>query len=518
MSKYFRDAHAAPDSDQRRELTAGSDTLSHESLRSLADASAAINSTLDLKTVLDNIAASAAKVMCAEAGSVLLHDKPRSKLVFVSASGERAEMVIGKEFDVELGIAGRVAATGRPEIVGDVQADQNFYRKMDEISKFKTRSMMAAPMTAENEVIGVVEVLNRVDGEFADGDLELLTVFANLAAISARNAKTHERLKQQHRDLCEQIRKGQKVIGDSKAIRDVITMCGRVAPSSASVLLLGETGTGKELFAKFIHRASPRCEEPFVAVNCAALTETLLESELFGHEKGAFTGAVSRQIGRFESADEGTIFLDEIGEIPLSTQVKLLRVLQEHTFERVGASSPVKCDVRIIAATNRDLRSEIAKGRFREDLFYRLNVFPIDLPPLRKRREDIPRLVDYFGAQSAEKMGLPAARLTTDASAVLLSYDWPGNVRELQNVMERAVILSHGEPIDVNDLPVEIAGDLSDSEAPQTEGTLWDFERSMIVKALKDADWNQSQAARSLGISRDNLRYRVKKYEIVRDV
>jgi transcriptional regulator with GAF, ATPase, and Fis domain len=253
-------------------------------------------------------------------------------------------------------------------------------------------------------------------------------------------------------------------------------------------------------------------------VHCAALTETLLESELFGHEKGAFTGAVSQQAGRFESAHGGTIFLDEIGEVPPATQVKLLRVLQEKAFERVGGATTVHCDVRVIAATNRDLKAEIANGNFREDLFYRLNVFPVILPPLRQRREDIPLLVEYFAAQAAEKMGQPSPRMTTDASAVLTTYDWPGNVRELQNVMERSAILSHGEPIDVNHLPVEIAGGMVPSnDGGSSGGSLWDFERSMIVKALKDAAWNQSKAARALGISRDNLRYRIKKYEILRE-
>ncbi len=494
-----------------------SSAFSHESLRLLAEASSVINSTLDLQTVLDRIAASASKVMQAEAGSVLVLDKHRSKLVFVSATGERSETVIGQEFDSDLGIAGRVTKTGQPEIVHDVQADQGFYRQMDTISHFKTRMLMAAPMIAESEVIGVVEVLNRVDGEFGESDLHLLMVFANLAAIATRNAQAHERLKQKHRELCDQVLRDQKIIGDSNAIREVIDLCNKVAPSSASVLLLGETGTGKELFAKYVHNASPRADEPFVPVHCAALTETLLESELFGHEKGAFTGAVSQQIGRFESADGGTVFLDEIGEIPLSTQVKLLRVLQDQTFERVGGMSTVQCDVRIVAATNRDLKAEIARGAFREDLFYRLNVFPVTLPPMRKRREDIPQLVDYFATQAAEKMGVPPPRLSTDASAVLMSYDWPGNVRELQNIMERAVILSHGEPIDINDLPVEIAGGITENDAPAGESSLWDFERTMIIKSLKDQGWNQTQAARALGISRDNLRYRVKKYRIKKD-
>jgi len=483
----------------------------------LAEASANINSTLDLKTVLDNIAESAAKVMNAEAGSVLIHDRPRSKLVFVSATGERSHMILGREFDANLGIAGRVTLTGRPEIVPDVQCDDAFYEGIDAISNFKTRTLIAAPMIVHKDVIGVVEVLNRIQGEFNESDLELLKLFANLAAIAARNAQTHERLNQQHRYLCDQLLRSEPIIGDSKATREVRMLCQRVAQSPTSVMLLGETGTGKELFAKYIHNNSPRADMPFVAVHCAAFAETLLESEIFGHEKGAFTGAVTQQVGRFELADGGTIFLDEIGEIPLSTQVKLLRVLQEQAFERVGGSTTIKCDVRIIAATHRNLKEQIARGEFREDLFYRLNVFPVTLPPLRKRAEDIPHLVEFFTTRAAERTGLRPPRMTPVARELLCQYGWPGNVRELQNVMERAVLMCNGETIDVGDLPVEISGGTQTAADPEQGSTLWGFERAMIVKALKEGKWNQSQAARALGISRDNLRYRIKKYSMSRD-
>jgi len=489
-------------------------SLSRESLTLLAEASAFINSTLDLKTVLDNIAESAAKVMGAEAGSVLIHDKPRAKLVFVSATGERSHLVLGREFDADLGIAGRVAATGKAEIVDDVATDRGFYHGIDEISNFKTRTLAAAPMIANREVIGVVEVLNRIEGEFNDGDLELLKVFANLAAIAARNAQTHERLNQHHQFLCEQVLKADQIIGESEAIKAVRALCDRVTGSSVSVLLLGETGTGKELFAKYIHNNSSRFDKPFVIVHCAALTETLLESEIFGHERGAFTGAVSQQAGRFELADGGTIFLDEIGEISPATQVKLLRVLQEQAFERVGGGTTIKCDVRVVAATHRNLKAQIAKGEFREDLFYRLNVFPVTLPALRERIDDIPRLAEYFVARAAGRSGMRPPAGSPATSAMLTRYAWPGNVRELQNIMERAVLMCDGQTIQICDLPVEISGGSADDVAPQREETLWGFERAMIVKALRDSNWNQSQAARQLGISRDNLRYRVKKYDI----
>lgn len=491
-------------------------SFSSESLSLLAEASAKINSTLDLKTVLDNIAESAAKVMNAQAASVLIHDKPRGKLVFVSATGERSHMILGREFDAQLGIAGQVASTGKATIVPDVHVDDAFYEGIDAISRFQTNALMAAPMIVDEEVIGVVEVLNRIDGAFTATDLELLKLFANLAAMAARNAQTHARLHQQHRLLRDEVLRGDQIIGESRAIRDVRALCDRVAPGPTSVLLLGETGTGKELFAKYVHNNSPRADKPFISVHCAAFVETLLESEIFGHEKGAFTGAVAQHVGRFELADGGTIFLDEIGEIPLSTQVKLLRVLQEQSFERVGGSTTITCDVRVIAATHRDLKKQIAAGVFRDDLFYRLNVFPITVPPVRQRTEDIPRLVEYITARAAERTGRRPPRISPAASEMLTRYAWPGNVRELQNVMERAVLMCDGETIDVGHLPVELTGGAGVNDDREQHGALRGFERTMIVKALNECNWNQSHAARMLGISRDNLRYRIKKYKIER--
>ncbi len=494
-------------------------SLSHESLRLLAEASAILNSSLDLRQVLDNIASSAAKVMNAEGGSVLLHDRQRSKLVFVSATGDRSHLVLGQEFDADLGIAGRVATTGVAEIVSDVQSDKGFYGGIDKISHTATQTLMAAPMIVEAEVIGVIEVLNRLEGEFTSSELELLQVFANLAAIAARNAQRHEKLKKKHKSLSDQVLRTDQIVGDSPAIREIKGLCDRVARSSASVLLLGETGTGKELFAKYIHTTSPRADEPFIAVHCAALSDTLLESELFGHEKGAFTGAIAQHAGRFESADGGTIFLDEIGEIPHATQVRLLRVLQEKQFERVGGTSTIKCDVRVIAATNRDLKAMIAEGSFREDLYYRLNVFPVTLPPMRKRAEDIPELAEYFVVRTSQNMSLSPPSISAAATAMLMRYAWPGNVREIQNTMERAVLMCDGNTIEAADLPVEVTGSSSvegGESAAGSDASLWDVERAMIVKALRDNKWNQSQAARHLGISRDNLRYRTKKYKIVK--
>ncbi|MBI5441145.1 MAG: sigma-54-dependent Fis family transcriptional regulator [Deltaproteobacteria bacterium] len=280
-----------------------------------------------------------------------------------------------------------------------------------------------------------------------------------------------------------------------------------VAPTAATVLLTGPSGTGKELVARLIHALSPRREQPFVAVHCAALSEGLLESELFGHERGAFTGAVGSRKGRFELADGGTIFLDEIGEIPPSTQVKLLRVLQEREFERVGGTAPVSVDVRVISATNRDLRDEMGKGRFREDLFYRLNVFPIALPSLAERRDAIMALAEHFAAKHGRTLGKTIRGFTPAAAAALRTYSWPGNIRELQNVIERAAILANGE-IDVSHLNLEPTKTAAGAE----EGLLQANERETIRHALAEVLGNRRKAAKLLGISVRTLQYRIKEY------
>ena len=491
--------------------------LSQKTLSALIEASAAINASLDLQRTLEAIARSAAMVLGAEAASVLLLDRRRNKLVFKAAIGDRSDVLLGEEFDANLGIAGRVIASGRPTVVTDAQRDRTFFRGMDDKSSFTTRGLIAAPLIREGETIGVVEVLNKTGVEnFNDQDVELMQVFANLAATAARNAQAHEQLRMENRGLRETARSGGPILGQSEALRRCLDLCTRVAGSNASVLLLGETGTGKEMMARHVHGNSSRRDKPFIAINCAALPETLLESELFGHEKGAFTGAVGQKAGRFELADNGTLFLDEIGDISLSTQVKLLRVLQEREFVRVGGTQAVSCDVRIIAATNRDLRTAMEKGQFREDLYYRLNVFPITLPPLRNRQEDIPLLVRHFVQKSAVDLRLTAPEVGDDAMALLTAYGWPGNIRELQNVMERAVLLADRQPISAAHLPREIVGNEAAPISAKGEGGLWGYEKAMIIKALNDCQWNQSKAARALGISRDNLRYRLKKYDIER--
>lgn len=309
------------------------------------------------------------------------------------------------------------------------------------------------------------------------------------------------------------------IISQSAAMEATLNTAGRVALSKAPILIRGESGTGKELVAKAIHFASARKEKPFVAVNCAALNENILESELFGHEKGAFTGADRQRQGRFEAADGGTLFLDEIGDIPLSTQVRLLRVLQEQQFERVGGTETLSVDVRVIAATHKDLESMIRLGSFREDLFYRLNVVAIDLPPLRNRREDIPPLLEDFLQRYAHENKRKKTAFSREAWELLLRYDFPGNVRELQNIVQRAVILSRGETITTNDLPAivkerkgekELAALQKPTSLPERVEQL---EKELVLEALRRSSGNQSQAAAELGISERNLRYRLKKWK-----
>ena len=317
----------------------------------------------------------------------------------------------------------------------------------------------------------------------------------------------------------------QLLIGDSEALRAVKCMLARVAPTPATALITGESGTGKELVARSLHLLSPRVEKPFVKINCAAIPESLLESELFGYEKGAFTGAASRKPGRFELADGGTLFLDEIGEMPLAAQPKLLRVVQEGCFYRVGGTRLITVDVRMVVATNRDLKQEVREGRFREDLFYRLNVVPIQLPPLRERREDIPVLAHSFVERFARCLKRPVEGIAPDAIEALVAHSWPGNIRELENAIERAVLFAEPPTISRRDLPPELltaaaSGGRASSEPPLRECVRSEtrrIERTVILEALESTNGNITKAAQRLGISRRGLQLKIKELEIERE-
>ncbi len=381
-------------------------------------------------------------------------------------------------------------------------------------------------------------VLRELKGRQADLPVLMITAFADVStavtamksgawdyvvkpfdpeeiALIVRNVAAHHHLVRENlalRHKLEEREKFDELVGRSNAMRSVFELIEAVADTSVTVLVLGESGTGKELVARAIHRRSPRASGPFVVVNCGGLPETLIESELFGHERGAFTGAVARHKGRFEQAEGGTLFLDEIGEVSPKTQVDLLRVIDTRRFGRLGGTEELTADVRIVAATNRDPAAEVKAGRFREDLYYRLNVVNIRIPPLRERREDVPLLAQHFLEHYARQMGRPAKQFGAEASALLLAHDWPGNVRELANAIERAVAVGRSEIIPAADLPIE-------PTAPQQAGigrSLQDVERRHIEAILGDTEWNITHAATVLGIDRVTLYNKIKRYGLQR--
>ena len=369
-------------------------------------------------------------------------------------------------------------------------------------------------MTAYATVKTAVEALKAGAFEYLAKPLDIEEL-----KILVQKALEYYRLREENLTLKERLGSRfdfSRIIGKGRKMKELFDFLAQVAPSEATVLILGESGTGKELVANAIHHNSPRTQQPFVKVACAALPETLLESELFGHEKGAFTGAIARREGRFQAAHRGTIFLDEVGEMSLAIQTKLLRVLQEREFEPVGSSRTAKVDVRVIAATNKDLGKEIKEGRFREDLFYRLNVIPIHLPPVRERKEDIPALANHFLSLYREKNKKEIKEISPKALDLLIRHDWPGNIRELENCLERAVIVARGELLAPADLPPAIqnlpAGK-EDAEIPFPAGiSLQEAEKALILKTLEDAGGNRSRAAEILGINRRTLQMKLKEY------
>lgn len=345
-------------------------------------------------------------------------------------------------------------------------------------------------------------------------ELDELIILVNRIAERRQLIQENKLLKE---DLNKRGVTADKIIFKSQRMAEIINLAGRVAASKASVLIQGESGTGKELLARLIHQLSPRSHKPIVIVNCVALHENLLESELFGHERGAFTGASARRIGRFEEADGGTIFLDEIGELSPTIQVKLLRFLQEREFQRLGSNVNLRVDVRFISATNRDLEIRVAEGNFRDDLFYRLKVVTISLPPLRERKEDIPVLIDYFLEKFAKENGKNVVGFTSEARDLLLKYDFPGNIRELENIMERAVVIAREQYITTNDLPFKadfLAEDSEKKPFSALKESLDELEKKLIIDAMDKAQDNQTKAAGILGISERMLRYKLKKYSL----
>jgi Nif-specific regulatory protein len=424
------------------------------------------------------------------------------------------------------GVIGKVVQTGRPAVVPRVSDEPHFLDRTGARKRQSKRnvSFICVPIKVGKEVVGTLSADHLFAEQVAlDEDLRLLTIITSMIAqaVKLRQAVEEERhrLQEENERLQGQLRerfRPDNIIGNSKAMQGVFDTIAQVAQSDATVLVRGESGTGKELVAHAIHHASRRVNKPYVKVNCAALPETILEAELFGHEKGAFTGAIARKKGRFELAQGGTLFLDEVGDFSPATQVKLLRVIQEREFELVGGIETRKADVRIIAATNRDLEELVAKGEFREDLYYRLNVFPVHLPPLRDRKSDILLLADSFVAKYSEANGKKVKRISTPAIDMMMAYHWPGNVRELENCIERAILLTNDSVIHGNHLPPTLqTAEASGTVIRETLSRAVErLEREMIIDTLKTVGGNCSRAADMLGVTERILGLRLSKYDI----
>jgi Nif-specific regulatory protein len=455
--------------------------------------------------------------------TVLNRDK--NKINIEAASGLSDSQIARGTYEIGEGIIGRVVEYKRPVIIKEISKSKLFLnRTQKHVTAGEEQSFICVPVFDEAKVVGTLSITRKYSEKYNyDDDVRLLSIVGSMIiqSVKARQDQTEEisKLKQTNEELRSSLgnwHKPKNIVGNSGKINDVYNLIEMVSKTNSTVLIRGESGVGKELFADAIHYSSQRKDKPIIKVNCSALPDSLIESELFGHEKGAFTGADSQRKGRFEMADGGTIFLDEIGDLPSQTQVKLLRVIQERQFERLGSSKPISVDVRIITATNRNLEKLIEEGKFREDLFYRINVFPVFVPPLRERRNDIPGLVDHFIEKFNKENGTKVKRITTAAINMLMVYSWPGNVRELENVVERGCILTTDEVIHSYNLPPTLQ--TADSSQTETVGGLQPaldrVECQLIMEALTATKGNIAQAAKNLNVTERILGMRVKKYRL----
>jgi Nif-specific regulatory protein len=489
-------------------------------LSALFEVSKVLNSSFELEKNLSRAMRAIGHFLEMERGSVFLLDQVTKELRIVAAHGLTKEQIERGKYKMGEGIVGRVLARRSALVIPNVGMEPLFLNKTGSRIKKSGISFLCVPITFKDEAIGVLSA----DKLFSDSDIHIDEDIRVLQIISSIIAQyvilwKHYRESEQERENLKKELKGKyslpNIIGICDKMQEVFESVHRVADSKATVILYGESGTGKELIAKAIHYMSGRVKGPFVKFNCASIPEGLLESELFGHEKGSFTGAVTLRKGRFELANGGTILLDEIGDLPINLQPKILRVLQEREFERVGGEKTIKVDVRMIAATSRNLEQLVSRGSFREDLFYRLNVVPINMPPLRERKEDIPLLVEFFlGSFNTENR--KEISLSHDALKVMVDYGWPGNVRELENTMERLVVMSDGSEIKSSDLPMNLKLSVSDEifHGDSLKSGIADIEKSSIMDALEKTGWIQAKAARMIGITPRQIGYKMKKYGI----
>jgi Nif-specific regulatory protein len=489
-------------------------------LLSLLEVSRVLNSSFDLEKNLTRAMRVLGEYLEMERGSVFLLDNTTREIRIVAAHGLTKDQIKRGKYRIGEGIVGRVVERGSPVIIPDVGEEPLFLNKTGSRMKRSGISFLCVPINFKGESIGVLSA-DKIFKDKAitiDEDVRVLEIVASIIAQYAVLWKHYRESEQERENLKLELRGRYSlpnIIGNSDRMQAVFEAVHRVADSRTTVLLHGESGTGKELIAKAIHYMSPRSKGPFVKFNCASIPEGLLESELFGHEKGAFTGAIAARKGKFELADGGTLLLDEVGDLPFALQPKILRVLQEKEFERVGGERTIKVDVRLIAATNRNLEELMLKGRFREDLYYRLNVVPIHMPALRERKEDIFPLTEYFLSRFNNE-NKKSISVSSGAFKVLEGYRWPGNVRELQNTIERLVVMSNGKTVELSDLPMHLNVHSSRENllrASLTSG-IGEIEKSSILHALGETGWVQAKAAKMLGITPRQIGYKMKKYAI----
>ncbi len=498
----------------------------YEELSLLFEVSQLLDQSLDLNQVIQPVLRTAAERLDFHRAAITLLNRKTGEIFIEASHGLSESQQQRGRYQLGEGITGQVVQSGVPRVIPLVSEDPSFLDRTGARSRKGGRdvSFICVPIKIGNQTIGALSVDRPpAQAQELEESVRFLSIMASLVAqaVKIRQSVMEEKraLQEENTRLQEELRerfRPTNIIGNSRAMQDVFDMIAQVSRSDATVLIRGESGTGKELVAHAIHYNSTRAEKPFVKVNCAALPETVIESELFGHEKGAFTGAVQSRKGRFEVAHGGSIFLDEIGDLSPATQIKLLRVLQEREFERVGGNETRRVNVRIITATNRNLEEAIERKEFREDLYYRLNVFPVHIPPLRDRKSDILLLADYFVEKYAEQNHVAVRRISTPAIDLLMSYHWPGNVRELENCIERAVLLSVDEVIHSHHLPPSLQS--AESTNTTFRGTLDEsldnLERELLLEALKQTRGNMAKAARALGITERIMGLRVKKHGI----
>jgi Nif-specific regulatory protein len=471
---------------------------------------------VDLDTILAAIVDEVVGRLGADRGTLYLLDRDRNQIFSKAAHLPEIEEI---RLELGQGVAGSVAVSGKLTNLPDPYADGRFEKKVDKKTGYTTDSMLVAPIRdSEGDILGVLQVLNKKEGRFGGDDEETVTALAQQAGQVIEKTSLYAALKPRRTDAPPRKvdYRYNRIVGSSKPMLEVYKLVDKAAATNATVLLMGESGTGKGLIARAIHVNSERRDKPFVKVDCASLPASLIENELFGHEKGAFTGADKATPGKFELAEGGTVFIDEIGELPLALQSKLLRVIQEREFERVGGTRTIQVDFRLVAATNRDLEAMVADGGFRADLYYRIRVVPIVLPPLRDRgEEDTTRLAEHFLEVFAKKHKRRVHGFSSAAMSALLAHSWPGNIRELENCVESAVVLSDDELISKRHLSLPSGEPTNPSivTASDLSRTLEQVERDYILAVLDDCGGNQSEAARRLGISRNTLGRKLKSYE-----